>query len=67
MKFIWSVKLVKAIPVTGRESPCGREMSRLSHFLDSLLTDGGEVVSLARRPPHPVPKPPGRVLVLICV
>jgi hypothetical protein len=26
-------------------------MSRLSHFLDSQLTDGGEVVSLTRRPP----------------
>jgi hypothetical protein len=26
-------------------------MSRLSHFLDNRLTDGGEVVSLMRRPP----------------
>jgi hypothetical protein len=26
-------------------------MSRLPHFLDNRLTDGGEVVSLTRRPP----------------
>jgi hypothetical protein len=36
----------KAIPVTGREGPWGCETSRLQHFLDSRLTDGGEVVSL---------------------
>jgi hypothetical protein len=38
----------KAIPVTGRE---GCETSRLPLFLDNRLTDGGEVVSLTRRPP----------------
>jgi hypothetical protein len=37
-------KKIKAIPVTG----CGL---RLAHFADSRLTDGGEVVSLMRRPP----------------
>jgi hypothetical protein len=30
----------KAIPVTGREDPYGRETSRLPHFLDNRLTDG---------------------------
>jgi hypothetical protein len=41
----------KAIPVTGREGPQGCETSRLPHFLESRLIDGGEVVSLTRRPP----------------
>jgi hypothetical protein len=41
----------KAIPVTGREGPQGCERSRLPHLLDRRLTDGGEVVSLTRRPP----------------
>jgi hypothetical protein len=35
----------KAIPVTGCEGPQGCERSRLPHFLDSRLTDGGEVYS----------------------
>jgi hypothetical protein len=34
-------------------------MSRLSHFLDSRLTDGGEDVSLRRRPPFAPRKIPG--------
>jgi hypothetical protein len=33
----------KAIPVTGRGGPSGCERSRLPHFLDNLLTNGGEV------------------------
>jgi hypothetical protein len=41
----------KAIPVTDCGGPQGCETSRLPHFLDSRLTDGGEVVSLTRRPP----------------
>jgi hypothetical protein len=41
---------VKAIPVTGCGGPKGCETSRLPHFLDSRLTDGGEVVILIRRP-----------------
>jgi hypothetical protein len=45
------------------ESLEGCETSRLPHFLDSRLTDGGEVVSLTRRPPFT----PGRFLVLISV
>jgi hypothetical protein len=36
----------KALPLTGREGPQGCETSRLPHFLDNRLTDGGEVVSL---------------------
>jgi hypothetical protein len=40
----------KTIPVTDREGPQGCETSRLPHFIDSWLTDGGEVVSLTRRP-----------------
>jgi hypothetical protein len=31
--------------------PTGCETTRLPHFLDNRLTDGGEVVSLTRRPP----------------
>jgi hypothetical protein len=41
----------KAIPVTGRGGPYGCETSRLPHFLDNRLTDGGEDVSLNRRSP----------------
>jgi hypothetical protein len=41
----------KAIPVTGRAGLQGYETSRLPHYLDSRLTDGGKVVSLTRRPP----------------
>jgi hypothetical protein len=43
--------LKKAIPITGRGGPLGCETSRLPHFLDNRLTDGGEVVSLMRRTP----------------
>jgi hypothetical protein len=38
-----AVRLSKAIPVTVREGPQGCETSGLPHFLDSRLTDGGEV------------------------
>jgi hypothetical protein len=38
---------------------------RLPHFLDVRLADGGEVVSLTRRPPFNPPPPPRRSLVLI--
>jgi hypothetical protein len=41
----------KVIPVTGRGGPLVCETSRLPHFLDNRLTDGGRVVSLTRRPP----------------
>jgi hypothetical protein len=56
----WYYKKGKAIPVTGRGGPQGRETSRLPHFLDNRLTDGGEVASLTRR--HPLP--PGIFLIL---
>jgi hypothetical protein len=36
----------KGIKKKGREGPWGCETSRLLHFLDNRLTDGGEVVSL---------------------
>jgi hypothetical protein len=40
----------KAIPATDRGDQYCCEMSRLPHFLDNRLTDGGEAVSLTRRP-----------------
>jgi hypothetical protein len=39
----------KAMPVTGRGSPQGCETSRLPHFLDNQLIDGGDI-SLTHRP-----------------
>jgi hypothetical protein len=39
----------KAIPASGRGGPYGSETSRLPHFLDNRLTDGGEVISLMRK------------------
>jgi hypothetical protein len=50
------LKKVKAIPVTGHGGLQSFEMLRISHCLDSRLTDGGEVVSLTRRPPHYSPQ-----------
>jgi hypothetical protein len=44
------IKKGKAVHVTGQGDPWGCETSRLPHFLDNRLTDGGEVVSLTRRP-----------------
>jgi hypothetical protein len=49
----------KAIPVTGRGGPKGCETSRLPHFPDNRLIDGGEVVSLTGRPPFTPRKIPG--------
>jgi hypothetical protein len=46
---MWNLLL--GIPVIGRGGPYGCETSRLPHFRDNRLTDGGEVVSLTRRPP----------------
>jgi hypothetical protein len=36
----------EVIPLTSRRVPYGSETSRLPQFLDSLLTDGGQVVRL---------------------
>jgi hypothetical protein len=46
------VKVSKSIAIraSGREVPYGCERLRLPHFLDNRLTDGGNVVSLTRRP-----------------
>jgi hypothetical protein len=49
----------KAILVTGHEGPYGCEISRLPHFLDKRLTDGGEVFSLTCRLPFTPRKIPG--------
>jgi hypothetical protein len=51
----------EGITVRGRGGPQGCETLRLPHCLDNRLTDGGEVVSLTRRPPLTQ----GRFLVLI--
>jgi hypothetical protein len=54
----------KSLPVIGRGGSQGCEKSRLPHFLDNRLTDGGEVVSPTRAGR---PFPPGKFLVLISV
>jgi hypothetical protein len=48
----------KGIPVTGREGPKGCEKSRLPHYLNNRLADGG-VVNLKRRPLFTPRKIPG--------
>jgi hypothetical protein len=40
----------KSIPVSGPGGPQGCVTSRLPHFLDNRLADGGKVISLMRRP-----------------
>jgi hypothetical protein len=45
------VKRVKLSLLAGSGSPQGSETSRLPHFLENRLTNGGKVVSLTRRPP----------------
>jgi hypothetical protein len=51
----WKRSYGKAI----RGGPQGCETSRLPHFLDNRLTNGGEVVSLTLRPPFTLKKIPG--------
>jgi hypothetical protein len=48
-----------SLSLTGHGRPYGYETSRLPHFLDNRPTDGGEVVSLTRRPPFTPRKIPG--------
>jgi hypothetical protein len=48
-----------AITITGHGGPYGCEVSRLPHFLDSWLTDGGKVVSLTHQLPFIPRKIPG--------
>jgi hypothetical protein len=51
MADITGVQKRYSIPGIGRGGPQGCETSRLPHFLDSRLTDGGDIVSLTRQPP----------------
>jgi hypothetical protein len=54
----WGMVKGKAIPVTGRGGQYRCETSRFPYFLDNRHTEGGEVVSLTRRPhftPQEVP------------
>jgi hypothetical protein len=58
-KFFLRNRKGKAIPVTVRGRPYASETSRLSHFPHNRLTNGGEAVSLMRRPPFTRRKIPG--------
>jgi hypothetical protein len=49
----------EAVPVTGRAGPKGCETSRLPHFQDIRLTDGGKFVSPTRWPAFNPKKIPG--------
>jgi hypothetical protein len=49
-KNIWIKVKSTSIPVTGRGGLYGCETLRIAHCLESLLTDGGEVISRKRRP-----------------
>jgi hypothetical protein len=49
--FVLRKKVLKLSRSPGRGGPYGCETSRLPHFLNNRLNDGGEVVSLKRRPP----------------
>jgi hypothetical protein len=60
VQLLWDKKAEgKTIPVRGRGGSKGCETSRLSHFLDNRLTDGGEVVSLTCQTPFTPRKIPG--------
>jgi hypothetical protein len=49
----------KVVPVTGSGGLWGCEMLTIPHFLNKRLIDGGEVVSLTRRPSITPRKIPG--------
>jgi hypothetical protein len=48
----WFLVKAKAILVTGRGGPLGREKSRLPHFVNNRFTDGGEVVTRSLTEEH---------------
>jgi hypothetical protein len=52
---------------SAREASVRDVKSRLPHFLDNRLIDGGKVVSLTRRPPFTPKNVPRIFLVLISV
>jgi hypothetical protein len=54
----------RAVPVAAHEGPWCFETSRLSHFLDNRLTDGGKIVSFTGRSSF---NPTGRFMLLIYV
>jgi hypothetical protein len=57
---IWfQLHIIRRRKVTGRGGSYGCEKSRLPNFLDNRLADGGEVVSVTRRPPITPRKIPG--------
>jgi hypothetical protein len=49
--FVFHYAVGNAFPVRGHGGPLCCEMLRVLPYLDSLLTDGGKVVSLTLRPP----------------
>jgi hypothetical protein len=64
IQYLCKKKNKKKYPVTGCGGPDSCDMSKLLHFLDNQLTDGGEVISLTCRQ-HLTPH--GWFLVLISV
>jgi hypothetical protein len=50
-KRLLTVALSIVVAVTNRGDSYGCETSRLPQFPENRITDGGEVVSLTRRPP----------------
>jgi hypothetical protein len=60
----WRINNNKALPVIGREGLLGCETLRIPHCLDSRLIDGGEVISLRRRPHMNSPETLFLILVL---
>jgi hypothetical protein len=51
MNILTVKRIIKSISVRGHGGPQGCETSRMPHFLDNRLRDGGEVVNLTRRLP----------------
>jgi hypothetical protein len=51
------LKKKKSYPCIRPWSPYGWDTSRIPHFLDNRLTNGGEVVNLKRRPRFTPPPP----------